>query len=298
MFSRIFRAKREEKAIKKYNEALARLRQLKYAFNEAGQLRKVDENTGKPGDQPFEYQISGDRVENEDHYEKIGDEVTEIVYGLLEQNGLKRLTIPFHMPYNQSSFIFTQPAQPDCSNKLLVLIHGLGALPYIRRAQKLGYDIVVTNTNDNMRYFVGVYTSTDEVANPMQHANFVWEKIVMASKPQSVAIIAHSYGGHLAMFLSRQHQEFFKEKVFAIALTDSAHYDVPKDSREYLQKVTCNWASSEEPLDTVLPIPDDEVHKVSAGHANHEWTSYTAMESVMKYIEEKHEEHLRKVANV
>lgn len=33
------------------------------------------------------------------------------------------------------------------------------------------------------------------------HARYVWEKYVMACNPDSVAIVAHSYGGAIAMDL-------------------------------------------------------------------------------------------------
>ncbi|XP_030374506.1 FAM172 family protein homolog CG10038-like [Scaptodrosophila lebanonensis] len=303
-----------EAASQEYDKAIALLREFGYGFNASGQLRQIDATSGEPGEKPFEFKVSEDFDQNQRHYEKLGDIIQEIVYGLLEKNGLKRLYIPFRTPAEQASFVFTQPEEVKKSKKLLVLINGSGVvragqwarsliinhsldhgsqLPYIQRAQELGYDIVVTNTNDNERYINGKFSRIEGVATALDHANYAWEHIVMASDPESVAIVAHSYGGYLTIQLSKMHKEFFKKKVFAIALTDSSHGSLPDDSKEYLRKVACNWASSEKPLDAKLPTSDRDVPRISAGHPKHEWSSYAAMESVMKYFEQKYEQFTR-----
>jgi len=50
----------------------------------------------------------------------------EIVYDLLEKNGLSRTYIPFDQAPERSTFVFSQPSKLLQSKKLLVLIHGSG----------------------------------------------------------------------------------------------------------------------------------------------------------------------------
>lgn len=297
-------------------EAIAHLREFGYGFNDAGVLCKVDPMTGEPGAEPYQFKISDNQSENREHYEKLANQIPEIIYELLEQNGLKRTYIPFDMPVERSTFVFTQPQTLSQSKKLLVLIHGSGfvragqwarkliinnsldhgtQLPYIKRAQKLGYDILVTNTNDNERYIKGKNKPIAGVSDPQSHAAYVWEHIIMPSNPESVAIVAHSYGACIARSLTEKFTNFFKEKVFAIALTDGTIGNPPSKCKEYFIDVACNWASSKEPVDTNLREGDtgDDFRLVSAGHPEHEWSSYAAMDSIFNYFEKKYEQRLR-----
>ncbi|TDG44185.1 hypothetical protein AWZ03_009415 [Drosophila navojoa] len=297
-------------------EAIARLREFGYAFNEAGELRKIDVASGKPGDLPYEFKISDNPATNQEHYEQLANQIPDIVYELLEKNGLKRTYIPIGEPIERSTFVFTQPQPLAQSKKLLVLIHGSGyvlagqwarrliinnslehgtQLPYIQRAQKLGYDILVTNTNDTTRIINGKRTPIKGLDNSMSHAAYVWEHIIMPSQPESVAIVAHSFGGSVCKALAEKFTKFFKEKVFAIALTDGTVGHAPASCQKYFLDVTCNWVSSTEPLDTDLTHGDKEKNLtcVSAGHPEHEWTSSAAIESVFKFLELKHQKYLK-----
>lgn len=92
----------------------------------AGELRKIDAATGEPGAEPYEFKISEVHSENQDHYEKLANQIPGIVYELLEKQGLKRTYIPIGMPIEKSTFVFTQPQPLQESKKLIVLIHGSG----------------------------------------------------------------------------------------------------------------------------------------------------------------------------
>lgn len=80
------------------------------------------------------------------------------------------------------------------------LDHGT-QIPYIKRARDLGYDIVVTNTNDNYRIIDGKRKPIQGLSSATTHASYVWQKYVMACEPESVAIVAHSAGGGVTMEL-------------------------------------------------------------------------------------------------
>ncbi|XP_039947653.1 FAM172 family protein homolog CG10038 isoform X1 [Bactrocera tryoni] len=290
--------------------AIQKLREFGYAFNADGQLRKIDDITGEPGEEPFKFSISDDHKKNQEHYEQLADQIPEIVYDLLEQNGLCRTYVPEDIPQEQATFIFTNPQKLVEPKKLIVLIHGSGyvragqwarsliinnsidhgtQIPYIKRAQSLGYDILVTNTNDNSRNINGEIRPIPRLGHATAHARYVWEKYVMGCNPESVAIVAHSYGGAIAMDLANRFTKFFDDKVFAIALTDSAHFQIPVKAKHVVLDIACNWVSSSAPLDTEIYTGEGEMHSVSAGHPKHEWTSYSAFESVFKFLEEKYE---------
>ncbi|XP_001994577.2 FAM172 family protein homolog CG10038 [Drosophila grimshawi] len=306
----------EEVTASTCDEAIARLREFGYAFNDSGQLRKIDAASGEPGDQPFEFNISTNRRENEEHYEKLANQLKEIIYELVEKQGLKRTHIPFDAPIDRSTFVFTQPQPLSKSKKLLILIHGSGyvlagqwarrliinnsldhgtQLPYIKRAQMTGYEILVTNTNDTFRIINGKRKTIKEVDTSMKHAAYVFQNIIVPSNPESVAIVAHSFGGSIASAMSQMFMDFFKEKVFAIALTDGTVDHPPANCKEYFLEVTRNWLSSREPLGKDLTNGDKEhnITCVSAGHPEHEWTSYSAIDSVFNFIDKKYEERMK-----
>ncbi|KAH8268435.1 hypothetical protein KR026_007103 [Drosophila bipectinata] len=295
-------------------EAIIQLRKFGYAFDDTGVLRKIDPATGEPGNDQFSYNVSDDASENEKHYQKLADQIPEIVYALLEKEGLRRTYIPFGKPPEQSSFVYSLPAKLSQSKKLLVLIHGSGQvkagqwarsliinnsidhgtqLPYVRQARKLGYDVLITNANDISRFYDGKDNPIKGVESPTQHTKYVWKNIVIPSNPESVAIVAHSYGGFLSMDLAEKFAEFFKEKVFAIALTDAVMGTI-ESNKEYISEVACDWVTSKTPLGTPVLTTKGSIRKVSAGHTKHEWTSYTAIDSIFKYMEKKYEKRSNK----
>ncbi|XP_055905448.1 FAM172 family protein homolog CG10038 [Eupeodes corollae] len=295
-------------------EATKKLRDFGYAFNKEGKLRKVNPATGKPGDEPFQFDVFPDYAQNQRHYEELANCIPDIVYELLEQNGMYRVHTPENIPKEQATFIFTSQQKLDKPKKLMVLIHGSGyvragqwarsliinnsldhgtVLPYIKKARELGYDIVITNTNDNYRLSEdGAMKVIPGHNTPITHAATVWEKYVMASNPESVAIVAHSYGGSVTLALAKQFEQFFKHKVFAVALTDSAHFSGGQAAVRNLRPITRNFVSSDKPLGTVIKSPSDDLPQVSAGHTKHEWTSYSAMSAVFEFIEQRYEEFL------
>jgi len=90
------------------------------------------------------------------------------------------------------------------------------------------------------------------------------------------------------------YSKFFKESVFAIAFTDAAMGSPQAKNRDYLCEVTCDWVASSSPLDTPVSQSNKSIRKVSAGHTKHEWTSYSAIDSVFQFIEEKYEQRMNK----
>lgn len=169
----------------------------------------------------------------------------------------------------------------------LIINHSLDSgtiLPYLKKAQERGFDIIVTNTNDNYRDGKRIEGS----GNPEEHARNVWEKIIMESDPKSIAIVAHSYGGIVTSELARKFQKDFEKKVVAVAFTDSVHGS--RGLSSHIVKNGINFVSSNDPLGHELRSHEDDIKRVSAGHPKHEYTSWACIEALFKFIDGKYHE--------
>lgn len=261
------------------------LKDFGYSFNAEGQLRQLDPNTGELTDKVFQFEVYKSHSENQKNYEALGEAITSYVYELLDNHGLHRIYLPADQPESKATFIFSSLKELKNVDKLMVIIHGSGVvragqwarsliinhcldsgtiLPYIKQAEKREYEIIVTNTNDNQREKLSIIGSR----NPEEHASTVWETIVQPANAKSIAVVAHSYGGHVVNMLSKKYKEDFKTKVFAAALTDSVGGSNPR-----LNKIGINFVSSNDPVGTPQRGYDEDMPRVSAGHPKHEMTS-------------------------
>lgn len=281
-----------------------------YGFNEEGKLKQIDKETGKLSDKGFDFNIYTSAQENQDHYEALGEVITEYVYDRLETDvKLKKIYMPESVPPDQATFIFCTQEKLSNPKKLLILIHGSGIvragqwarsliinhsldsgtqIPYINRGRELGYEVLLTNTNDNFRKDGSSSKGIKGSRDPTEHAVSVFENYIIPSNPEAVAIVAHSYGGVVTVELAQKFPQFFKEKVFAVGFTDSVHS--PSLVSEQLIKVGRNWVTSKEPLDTTLTISRQDLPRYSAGHIKHEMTSYSCMDALFKFFEQRYEQ--------
>ena len=54
----------------------------------------------------------------------------------------------------------------------------------------------------------------------------------------------------------------------------------------FVAKVGCNWVASDEPLGTAIELEDSCTRTVSAGHASHPSTTFSATEDVFRFLDE------------
>ncbi|XP_053336534.1 cotranscriptional regulator FAM172A homolog [Clarias gariepinus] len=143
------------------------LEEFEYAFNERGQLRHT--KTGEPF--VFNYKEDMHRW-NQKRYEALGEIITQYVYELLEKDcKLRKEMLPVDATESEpKSFIYMSEDALTNQDKLLVLIHGNGVvragqwarrliinegldsgtqIPFINRAMKEGYGVIVLNPNEN-----------------------------------------------------------------------------------------------------------------------------------------------------
>lgn len=83
--------------------------------------------------------MSQDPAENQKHYEAIGDVLTDHVYDLLLENGLKKLYVPDDIPNEDTTFVFANRDDFSNSKKLLILIHGSGVVRAGQWARRYTY---------------------------------------------------------------------------------------------------------------------------------------------------------------
>lgn len=283
----------------------SKLEDFGYEFKD-GRLRDI--KTGGP----FEFNVSKDAEYNQARYEALGEVLTEEVYRLLESEvGLQRLPLPEEAGAGElASSVFVSPELAEAA-RLLVLVHGSGVvragqwarrliinngldegtqLPYIRRALAAGYGVIVCNTNDNHRLVDRRKRFIQGSSNPEEHLLTVWDTLVKPSAAREVALVAHSYGGVVTLNLAQQRWSQVSQRVKAVALTDSVHRmgtHVPEDVRRWLSKVGINWVASGDPLDTPQRSVDGDAARRSAGHKQHEWTSWSCIDSVFPFLESK-----------
>lgn len=232
------------------------------SISDQGQLRKFDKITNTITNETFQFEVSSNSDTNQKNYEALGEIITKCVYQLLIDFGLHKIYLPSDVAENEANFVFcTKPNLTDV-RQLIVIIHGSGVvragqwsrsliinqsidhgtqIPYIKKAIELGYDVLITNTNNN--FFLnqnGQHVKIVGNESPVEHGSLVWKQLILpANGIKSVAIVAHSYGGVVTLSLMRKFPEFFKEKCFAICFTDSVHSigSLPSDLVQLAKKV-------------------------------------------------------------
>ncbi|XP_062830303.1 cotranscriptional regulator ARB2A isoform X3 [Anolis carolinensis] len=141
--------------------------------------------------------------------------------------------------------------------------------------------------------------SIRENGSPEEHAIYVWDHFISQSAAENVFFVAHSYGGLAFVELMIQREAEVKNKVTAVALTDSVHnvwhQEAGKTIREWMREVSliaclkkncCNWVSSSEPLDTSVESMLPDCPRVSAGTERHELTSWKSHASIFRFFRE------------
>jgi len=185
-------------------------------------------------------------------------------------------------------------------------------LPYLQRLHARGIAVVVFNPNLNHHLDIEDLSARDPFAywtnpsktvdlpvksrhripgssSPEEHCASVVDALVKSSKAP-LSIIAHSYGGVCTLALLKQRPELL-QRVQCVAFTDAVHSAGMASSaiRTFLKERAINWVQSHEALDT--PCPEQDGHSgcqcVSAGSPQHEYTSYAAIDSVFRFLDER-----------
>ncbi|CAF4955809.1 unnamed protein product [Pieris macdunnoughi] len=260
-------------------DVIKNILELGYDFNTEGELRKIGVD-GNLTNEPFQYQISSDQKR---------------MPGSLRETWscCDRIRIS----------IITKQSQ-SIKKTLMVLIQGSGAvragqwarsliinnnldmgtqIPYIQMGIKRNFGILIMNPNENYKRNKDIpQSNTSE-----EHAQYVWKTYISGTKAKNIVVVAHSYGGLLTVMLAQKFKNDFENRVKAVAMTDSVHSFSEAIIPDSLRKVSINWISNTSPLDTPMKTPEFEITRLSAGHPQHEMSSYASMDSVFKFIDSK-----------
>merc|ERR1719199_610077 len=177
-------------------------------------------------------------------------------------------------------------------------------IPYLKRAEALGYGVVVFNPNENT--VDGVPVSGSENFN--SHVAYVMEKVVLPRcAARKIDILAHSHGGRaLLTYLGRAGSNTSATKLVnrldRLVFTDSYHM---KSQLSFLStsvqsllsdpKRTVNFVPHSAPLGTCVKqwisqdyefsMTDKGCLCVSAGVLDHASTNYAAMSAVFEFLQ-------------
>jgi hypothetical protein len=74
-------------------------------------------------------------------------------------------------------------------------------LPYIERALKEGYSLVVLNPNQNIVDVGKEKMPVEGSESPEDHTKYVWDNFIVPSKAKDIVFVSHSYGGSCTVSL-------------------------------------------------------------------------------------------------
>ncbi|MCO5611880.1 hypothetical protein L7F22_066139 [Adiantum nelumboides] len=285
---------------------------------------------------------------DQDHYERLADAVADYVQEIMvKEYDMIKLELPFeeHLGDDEEDADLENGAPAggcpiflasNCkeADVVLLLLCGTGrvasgqwarklcindslkmgsVLPFLDWAREHSFGVIVLNPNRN-----DVETMEDSrVPIPFNdcaeaHVNYVWRAVCEDLPAKHFVLVAHSYGGISTCNLLRLQGEEVLQRLRCVAFTDSAQASevMSEEAKEFLARHCINWASSSEPLDTVLALPqgsnaeelDSEAKRskgnfferlrarsrtckvLSAGTEVHEETTMSAFPSICRFL--------------
>ncbi|XP_064355926.1 cotranscriptional regulator ARB2A isoform X6 [Dromaius novaehollandiae] len=243
---------------------------FEYGFNEKGQLRHI--KTGEPF--VFNYREDLHRW-NQKRYEALGEEGYGVIVLNPNENYIEVEKTKAQVQLSSDSS--DEPAEKrERKDK-------------IQKETKKRRDFYEKYRNPQKeKETVQMYIRDN--GSPEEHAVYVWDHFISQSAAENVFFVAHSYGGLAFVELMIQREAEVKNKVTAVALTDSVHnvwhQEAGKTIREWMRENCCNWVSSSEPLDTSVESMLPDCPRVSAGTERHELTSWKSFPSIFKFFSE------------
>ncbi|CAI2349459.1 unnamed protein product [Caenorhabditis sp. 36 PRJEB53466] len=273
---------------------MSNLAKLGYFFDSEGVLRNKITNS------KFKYT-------DQEAYEALGEAIDEEIYTMLVER-CKLIKTPLKPKEGKEldedvSFIFVSP---ECQKKenLLVLVHGSGVvragqwarrliinenlecgtqIPYIERALRNDWGIVVLNTNHTCSEQEELkYSRT-----PVEHASNAWKWWVHESSAKNIFVVAHSRGGYdmSAVLATYGHDK----RIRVVCLTDSPGFQISGAARNRGEHffVINFLAHQNRKAVRKMAKPPAEVTHVHAGTNVHEWTSHCAFNAIFFILEER-----------
>ncbi|XP_074057501.1 cotranscriptional regulator ARB2A isoform X11 [Macrotis lagotis] len=243
---------------------------FEYAFNEKGQLRHI--TTGEP----FVFNAREDLHRwNQKRYEALGEEGYGVIVLNPNENYIEVEKTKSQVQLSSDSS--DEPAEKrERKDKTF------------KEAKKRRDFYEKYRNPQKEKEMVPLYIRDN--GSPEEHLIYVWDHFITHSAAENIFFVAHSYGGLAFVELMIQREADVKNKVTAVALTDSVHnvwhQEAGKTIREWMRENCCNWVSSSEPLDTSVESMLPDCPRVSAGTERHELTSWRSLPSIFRFFGE------------
>ncbi|KAI8841609.1 hypothetical protein BJ741DRAFT_594705 [Chytriomyces cf. hyalinus JEL632] len=280
------------------------LQRLGYKI-EAERLVKLDGS-------PYEFTVKkNDGLFNQRHYEQVGDAMTRLIVDRLQtEKGLVPVSVPVDARQGEeTSRVYASPDAFTSSKPLLMLVPGISIqvgqwarkivinrsvyqgsmLQYVDRAQSLGFNVIILNSNLNKMGGVPIRGSE----SPEDHVHYVWKNLIEPSATRHVLAVAHSFGGVCMQSLLMREKGKIEDRILGIALTDSVHGGFFRNPSGVKSNVLAhhavNWVRSDAPLGEGDGLDFAGVELRSAGTDQHDETTVVAIDEVFKYLQEQYE---------
>ncbi|KAF8357176.1 hypothetical protein PRIPAC_92171 [Pristionchus pacificus] len=242
-------------------------------------------------EQPMSMGDGGFTFTTQKDYETLGDVIGEVVYEMMEKEGLQRRWMN---GVKNRRFYFASPGYEE-KERILVLIHGSGVvkagqwarkliineslsrgtqLDYIKRGLANGWGIVVLNYNEKCM-------GTEEKRSchdSRDHGIVEWEHAFDAVKEDAdILIVAHSAGGDIASHVVHRMHKARDERVLLVCCTDS-WFSSDRDDKEVY---SVNWNTNR----TMKLRKSCGTWQMYSGDDTHEGTSAACFNSCFALME-------------
>lgn len=118
-------------------------------------------------------------------------------------------------------------------------------IAYVQKAIEMGYDVLVSYTNNNYRNENGKRIHLEQNQSPDAHtASVLWNKLIapIYHTIETFTVVAHGYGGSVTLRMADDNRDKLLAKCFAVVFigaTDSMHYSdgLSREMRDWFHKV-------------------------------------------------------------
>eukprot|EP00118_Oscarella_pearsei_P010906 m.69530 g.69530 ORF g.69530 m.69530 type:complete len:332 (+) comp35618_c0_seq1:121-1116(+) len=279
------------------------LRDFGYKFNEVGRLVDLS-------GEPFSFELSDDMLYCVEYrYMQLLEVLTDDIFDILEgKGGLQRIAIPFDASEFEPTSCFFATPEIEKAEKVMVLVQSTSPylagqwdqqtilykglaygsqLPFIHRAKKNGYGVLVMNTNFNV---IRQGKQPQEIrgsTTPEIHLEYVWKNFLSRCATQHIDIIVHSTGWKPTVHWLEKYNSA-RQRVNKVAFVDTCDKIGVQNKEDkimnWITKHAMNWATSDEALGCLLERRRDNIPSLSAGTTKNDEVMACAYKSLWKFF--------------
>ncbi|KAG2198536.1 hypothetical protein INT47_008640 [Mucor saturninus] len=292
------------------------IRDFGYVVKDNGEIRSIHR------DEPYEFDyLPKDRPYNEERYKKFIDLVGDVVEEKLQAApyNFQKVIVPIGADPTKDvhSYIYMTPNAMTTTGKVIVFIPGnhtrigqwsrrvmcdesivTGSMMHITDlVREKGYEVIILNSNGNYWYdnrawdspkvHCSEMTVVPENDNPENHCQYVFHNFIRNVKAEKVAVLAMGWGGHSFTLALNNEFDFIKDRVKAVAMTNSVHARdlIEGDGRRAFMFDNCvNWVVSNAKKGETVQDLRFGCTSISSELEIADFTLNTMLDDIMKFI--------------